>query len=446
MKKFYTIFYLIVVGLAAMAQPDYPVAAPLAGNMSKLEYFVDSDPGTGNGIPVTLTATQNINSFSFNADLTGIPNGFHRIYLRSMDAYGKWSHTYNAYFDNVIVPAYAIAPSPVVNFEEVEYFVDTDPGFGNGNKIVITPGSDLANQNILVNVTGLSTGVHRLYIRSKNADGKWSLTHFGLFDNSFATPYPVAPATAPLIGEMEYYIDTDPGFGNATPVLFTAGTDISNLNIDIPINSLANGTHTLYMRSRQNPWSFSAYAEFLVGSVLPVTWLYVKGLIQEETAVISWATASEENTREFIVEHSVNGNDFEMAGLQSAAGNSSSSKTYSFHHNAPVQGFNYYRIKQIDMDGKFLYSKIITLFKANKQKTTVIGPNPVKDVLHLIEPTDVAIKKMEIYDMNGRLLISKTIESEGKVFSVSTSSLRMGNYILKIMYKNSTKTFKLIKE
>lgn len=446
MKKYFTIFYSIVVGIAAMAQPGYPVAPPLAGNMSKLEYYVDTDPGAGNGIPVSLAASQNIHSFSFSANLTGVPMGFHRIYLRSMDADGKWSHTHNAYFDNVIVPAYAIAPSPVVNIEEVEYFVDTDPGIGNGNKIIVSPGLDITNQSYLVNVTGLSTGVHRLYIRSKDATGKWSLTHFGLFDNSFATPYPVAPATAPPIGEMEYYIDTDPGFGNATPVLFTAGTDISNLSIDIPLNSMANGTHTLYIRSRQNPWSFSAYAEFLVGSVLPVTWLYVKGLLKDETAVITWATALEENTKEFIVEHSVNGNDFETAGLQPAAGNSSSSKTYSFHHNAPVQGFNYYRIKQVDKDGKFLYSKIVTLFKANKQKTTTIGPNPVKDVLHIIEPTDVAIKKMDIYDMKGRLLISKAIESEGKVFSISTGSLRMGYYILKIMYKNNTKTFKLIKE
>jgi hypothetical protein len=267
-----------------------------------------------------------------------------------------------------------------------------------------------------------------------------------LFDNSIATPYSTVPAPAPPVGEMEYYIDTDPGFGNAAPITFTAGTDISNLSIDIPLNSISQGIHTLYIRSRQNPWSLSAYAEFLVGSTLPVSWLYVKGILREEKAIISWATAIEENTKEFIVEYSVSGNDFKTLKQIPAAGNSSSSQTYSFVHDTPAQGFNYYRVKQVDIDGKFSYSKVITLFNADAQKITVVGPNPLKDVLNIMEPRETAVKKMEIYDMNGRMLIRKNVETESRVFSIATSSLLNGNYILKIFYKNSTKTFKILKE
>jgi hypothetical protein len=63
-----------------------------------------------------------------------------------------------------------------------------------------------------------------------------------------------------------------------------------------------------------------------------------------------------------------------------------------------------------------------------------------------MEPRETAVKKMEIYDMNGRMLIRKNVETESRVFSIATSSLLNGNYILKIFYKNSTKTFKILKE
>jgi hypothetical protein len=445
MKKLFAFCCIIFIRTTVLAQPGYPAAPPPPVNLSKMEYFIDADPGVGNGKPVTLSASQNINTFSFNADLTGVPNGFHRVYLRSMDAAGKWSLTNNAFFDNFIVPAYAIAPA-AGNITEVEYFIDVDPGVGNGSKIPLAPGQDLSGLTISINVTGLSTGVHRLYIRSKDIDGKWSLTDFGVFDNSFAVPYPTAPAPAPPVGEMEYFIDTDPGFGNGTPIIFTAGTDISNLSIDIPLNNITQGRHTLYIRSRQNPWSFSAYAEFLMGSVLPVTWLYIKGMLKDETAIISWATAMEENTKEFIVEYSENGNDFKPLGQTTASGNSSASKTYSFVHNTPVQGFNYYRIKQVDIDGRFSYSKIINLFKGEAQKTTMVGPNPVNDVLHVIESKEGLLKKIEVFDMNGRVVMQRNVAALNRVFSITTSFLPKGNYVLKLFYADKSKSFKITKE
>ncbi|HKO81726.1 MAG TPA: T9SS type A sorting domain-containing protein [Chitinophagaceae bacterium] len=527
MKKYITLFCIVIASVAAMAQPDYPTAPPSPVNLTRLEYFIDTDPGFGNGTPVAISATQNLDGFSFDADLSGLSNGFHRIYLRSLDADGKWSLVNNTFFDNYIVPVYAVpslagniteaeyfidtdpglgnatsfaftpgaainnqniavnitglpggahrlyirtknmngkwsltniavfdnsavpdypaAPSPAGNITEIEYFIDADPGLGNGYKAVFGPAGNIADQNIAVNIAGLPAGVHQLYIRSKDENGKWSLTNFSLFDNSTTTPYPSAPPPAPLVGEMEYYIDTDPGFGNATPVTFTAGTDISNLSINIPLNSIAQGTHTLYIRSRQNPWSLSAYAEFLVGSTLPVSWLYAKGELKDETAIVSWATAMEENTKEFIVEHSIDGNDFKPLRQVPAAGNSNTSKTYSCTHAAPAKGFNYYRIKQVDIDGTFSYSKIITLFNAAAQKATVVGPNPVKDVLNIIEPKETLVRKMEIYDMNGRMMIRKNGETKNRIFSIPTGLLQKGNYLLKVFYKDSVKTFKIVK-
>ena len=60
-------------------------------------------------------------------------------------------------------------------FSKAEYFFDTDPGFGSATAIAITPGVNLTNVPVTVNTAGLSNGFHRLFLRTKNAEGRWAL-------------------------------------------------------------------------------------------------------------------------------------------------------------------------------------------------------------------------------------------------------------------------------
>lgn len=443
------ILFIISAGLfslPAVAQPNYPAAPAPAPDLSRMEYYFDRDPGMGNGTAIAIPAAQEVNSFSFAADLTGISPGFHRVYVRSLDATGKWSLTYNAFFDNFIVPLYPGAPPAAAPLAEAEYFIDTDPGLGNATKIDLGSALDISSQNIAINVTGLAAGVHRFYIRSRIANGKWSLTNFGIFDNSQSLPYPSAPAPAAPLGQMEYYIDTDPGFGNAIPVSFTAATDINNLTVTIPFNSLAPGEHTLYIRSRQNPWSLSAYASFVFASTLPVTWLYVRGEIRQQHGWISWATGTEINTDKFIVEHSSNGIAYTAIGQVAAAGNSQTSKQYHFQHDNLQPGLHYYRIRQLDLDGQSTYSRVITLLHRNGLRETIVAPNPVKEHIHVIEPANRIVEKTELYDIKGRLVRQDIMGQEKLAYSIPAISLQKGMYILKIFYRNSIKSFTIIKE
>lgn len=115
------------------------------------------------------------------------------------------------------------------NITRVEYYIDIDPGFGNAAAINITQGTDITNLNIAINPETITEGVHRLYVRAKNANGNWSLTNTLLFYKPYSGgTIPPAPAPASNISRVEYYLDNDPGFGVATPLTFTAGTDIQN--------------------------------------------------------------------------------------------------------------------------------------------------------------------------------------------------------------------------
>ena len=430
--------------------PLYNIAPAAVTNIVQLEYFFDNnDLGFGNCNQLTITANTNIANQNANINITGLSQGVHRLFIRSKDATGKWSLTNFSIFDNASSIPYPSAPAPVTNMVQVEYFIDNnDAGFGNCTAIPFTAGTNIANLNANINISGLPSGVHRLYIRGKDAHNKWSLTNFSVFDNSAVMPYPIAPVTAPAVSNMEYFIDTDPGFGNATPISVPGNTgDIVGYNINLNLSgSLTVGTHYLFIRSKQNPWSLTNVVPFNATGVVPILWSFVKAQVINNQTLVSWGTDQEINTQKFEIEHSIDGRNFSYAGEVNAAGNSSSISKYNFTHLKPISGFNYYRIKQKDNDGSFKYSVIVKVLNSFNIKQPMVAPNPVSDLLNVIEPVSTFITSAEVYDSKGSLVFRKNINTEEQVFSLPVSILKSGNYMLKINYKKESKLIRFVKE
>jgi hypothetical protein len=420
---------------------------PAIVNLQEAEYFIDTDPGIGNGIKIPIAATTDINNLNAIVDISALTKSVHWLYIRTRDIAGKWSITNRVQFDYSAQAPYPTAPPASVSLSFVEYFIDTDPGIGLATKVPLTPGTDISNHNITVNLNGLPPAAHWLYVRTVDANGKWSLTNMVMFENTAQTPYPVAAPPAPPIGTLEYFIDTDPGFGNGMPVTVPAQTDIAGLAIDIPVGGLAAGPHTLYIRSKQNPWSFAAYAEFSMGGMLPLTWSYVKGELHDGESLLTWGTAQESNTRDFVIEHSIDGIQYTTVGSLPAAGNSATPLTYRFIHGRPSKGVNYYRIRQRDLDGRSTLSKVIVLLNNSNQRETIIAPNPVAGIVHLIEPAAVTVKKAEVYDMKGRLVLTENFGNQLKqVISLNLQGINAGQYIIKVTYADRTQTFRIVKQ
>jgi hypothetical protein len=97
-------------------------------------------------------------------------------------------------------------PAPQ-NIVVAEYFIDTDPGIGNGTATAVAPGVDLNNIAAAINVTGLSVGTHRIYIRSKSNEGRWSITNIKDFIIDFDYSYTTPPAAPQNIIAAEYFLD-----------------------------------------------------------------------------------------------------------------------------------------------------------------------------------------------------------------------------------------------
>ncbi|MFM9907702.1 MAG: CARDB domain-containing protein [Chitinophagaceae bacterium] len=267
MKKIVISITCLLYAFVLLAQdPAYPPAPPAPQNIIQAEYFIDNDPGFGNGTAIPVTPGIDVNGISASINTTGLSNGIHRIYIRSKNSSGKWSLSAIKEFLYDFDPSYPLAPSAPQNIIGAEYFFDTDPGFGNAVAIPITAGIDLNNISTSVNTSGLLTGVHRFYLRTLNAAGKWSITTIQDFLVDFDPPYSPTPPAPQNIITAEYFIDTDPGFGNATAISLTPGIDINSVTAAINTTGLTTGVHYLFLRTKNNAgkWSVTNVKDFLV--------------------------------------------------------------------------------------------------------------------------------------------------------------------------------------
>lgn len=148
---------------------------------------------------------------------------------------------------------------------EIEYFIDMDPGPGNGTSLFNGPGDDTIKlQGITINTNNLSQGLHNLFIRAKNANQVWSVvSHRQFYTNPVETTIDIVRA--------EYFIDEDPGLGMATVIPVTVGDTVDINQLSIPTSSVSAGQHHLYVRSQssEGTWSVVSHRQFYVLSSDP---------------------------------------------------------------------------------------------------------------------------------------------------------------------------------
>ncbi|NQZ76867.1 MAG: hypothetical protein HRT61_12320, partial [Ekhidna sp.] len=216
--------------------------------VSELEYFINTDPGAGLGTPITITASSNV-SLIESLNLSGLSEGFHTVYLRGKLSGGAWGPytTKNIYVES------NVGANDAVVVSELEYFINTDPGAGLGTPITVTASSNVSLIESL-NLSGLSEGFHSVYLRGKLSGGAWGpYTTKNIYVESN-----VGANDAVVVSELEYFVNTDPGAGNGTPVVVAPSSNVSiveNLNL----NGLSTGFHTVYLRGKLSGGSWGPY-------------------------------------------------------------------------------------------------------------------------------------------------------------------------------------------
>ena len=151
-------------------------------------------------------------------------------------------------------------------------------------------------------------------------------------------------------------------------------------------------------------------------------------------------TESELNNERFEIERSIDPQDgFTSIGVVNGAGNSSTRLTYLFEDTAPMLGVNYYRLRQVDFDGSFSYSKIIAIDVQGLKNAQVFFPNPTLDVVNYqFNTTQEEALKITIIDVLGKTLAERVYQTN---LGVNTTRINLrpypaGTYLIKV--QNST--------
>jgi len=157
---------------------------------------------------------------------------------------------------------------------------------------------------------------------------------------------------------------------------------------------------------------------------------------------LNWSTAQEQNSKNFEIERSSNGRNWNTIGSVNAAGNSTQNINYAFTDKAPLSGINYYRLKEVNTDEKFSYSFTRTVLFSH-QNSIVIAPNPATDFVTVyMNTTGNILNQVVVSDINGRVMEKRN--SIDKTITINTSLYAKGIYLIKVSGAGNTSTQKII--
>ena len=165
----------------------------------------------------------------------------------------------------------------------------------------------------------------------------------------------------------------------------------------------------------------------------------------DDAVEISWVTASEINSDYFLLQRSVDGVNFETIGKIMAQGNSADIVNYNFIDQNPIEGNNYYRLKQVDFNNEYEYFKTVVINTKNGNTVTRINvfPNPTNDLINLqLNKSLEGMLTCTIYDARGRVVYNLQIEDliSNQNLSINVSSLESGVYSVVLTSSNGFKS------
>jgi hypothetical protein len=172
---------------------------------------------------------------------------------------------------------------------------------------------------------------------------------------------------------------------------------------------------------------------------LPVQLLSFTAQSKQDAVTLHWTTDREENFAGFEPERSVDGNSWtKMSFVASKANNVSSTTQYSYTDNNPVAGHTFYRLKMVDANGSFTYSKQLTIVKNGQNASLQNYPNPFKKQTFIAFQLPVnSLATLKVYNNMGvevSTLINKQLDAGSYTISFDGASLPVGVYHYTLRY------------
>ena len=366
-----------------------------------------------------------------------------------------------------------------------------------GNNVIFSVGIDTNTTGVLTGI-GSVEGILRRWVKSANNSISFPLS-LGANSRSVSFTYTAAPSLSGMLTGQ--FVSTTPssfglpltegsivlkrtainGYWNfaassgltggiynvaLTAQGFTGVQDYSTLVILKRLSTInqwtLEGTHVTTTGSNNAPvlnrTGLAGYGNFGVGgdtlfNTLPVTLVSLSAKNINGNAVISWTTSTEINNKGFEVERSFNGRTFSKINFVKGAVNSSvlhnyvvsDDNAFSINHASVI----YYRLKQVDLNGKFTYSDIVSVNTDNLEAEDHIEsyPNPfISDININITAKSESIVNVNIFDIRGQLVHKSSFlanQGEGIYKVENLDGLAGGIYFVRVESNGDTKTIKM---
>lgn len=233
-----------------------------------------------------------------------------------------------------------------------------------------------------------------------------------------------------------YYFDGELNIANENDLQFWSSTDNGvdwNLYQRDNINTTANYV-TMTGLDTLNHITLST--NIINATPLGLTLLSFDAKLVGRQALLNWSTVNEVSTSHFEIERSADGTGFGRIGTLAALGNTSSDHSYSYVDAFPYSGANYYRIRMVDADGSYRYSRIAVVKNEQYNRDAVLEVYPIPAISSVnirLVSTAAVTTKAGIFDVSGSLVGEHSVElKEGEqVIALPLEALASGNYYVR---------------
>lgn len=250
-----------------------------------------------------------------------------------------------------------------------------------------------------------------------------------------------ASATNQSLNDFEM-VKADININDITPQnypsydIITASTTISNFVNEVAVTAEFQNT------------GFSGFGAGVPGGNVsfPVEWVAFNGkYIGGSGTLLEWATATEKNSHYFSVERSKDGQVYERLIDIPAAGNSAEILDYQYTDPAPFEGINYYRLKQLDIDGSYTYSDVVEVYTDFSQNHIRLFPNPFQSTLQLYSET-TGNQHFFLTNLKGQMIFEhRWHQEQPQTLEFSVAELPIGFYFWGLRNEHEVKGGKLMK-
>ncbi|MDQ6482052.1 T9SS type A sorting domain-containing protein [Dyadobacter sp. LHD-138] len=206
-------------------------------------------------------------------------------------------------------------------------------------------------------------------------------------------------------------------------------------NLSGSSGAATNSEGSIVTGTVSNMSSYSAIAIGAISLPLPVKLVRFTANAEGEVSQLYWETSEEINSERFEIERSINAKDWIVIGVKSAIGESKKIVNYHYTDESPAPVTNYYRLKMVDRDLSFAYSRIQSVILNALSKSVIIFPNPVSDVIYLKNANNTLVTEISVLDTKGTTVYqSNVLPSEG----INVELLKNGIYMLRINKADGT--------